>query len=121
MNLLDQLQRQGVGILLDEGPPRAELRKLSESLDDEFDQVHAHLSALGMSHWEINGLLRPPKPTMVRTRRNRSAGTQAGPKTGPILTGRSSTIGVAPYRNSPSIRCLLPAESGLNPRRADRA
>ena len=63
MNLLDQLKRQGVGILLDEGPPRAELRKLSKSLDDEFDQVHAHLSALGMSHWEINGLLRPPKPT----------------------------------------------------------
>ena len=30
MNLLDQLKRQGVGILLDEGPPRAELRKLSK-------------------------------------------------------------------------------------------
>ena len=40
---------------------------------------------------------------------------------GPILTGRSSTIGVGSYRNFPSIRCLLPAESGLNPRRTDRA
>ena len=31
MTLLEQLKRQGVGILLDDGSARAELRELSES------------------------------------------------------------------------------------------
>jgi hypothetical protein len=76
MTLLEQLKRQGVGILLDDGSARAELRKLSESLDDEFDQVRAHLSARGMSHWEINDLIRPPKPTNGGPERRHASGAE---------------------------------------------
>jgi AAA domain len=60
MNLVEEMKRHGVGILLDEGSHRAELRRLSETFDYRFDDVRTIALARGMSPGEFQELLRPP-------------------------------------------------------------
>jgi putative DNA primase/helicase len=72
MTLLERLKQEGVGLILDEGPARSELRKLSESLDYGFDEVCAYLRARGMSQSEIRDLLRQPKPANTKLNGARS-------------------------------------------------
>jgi putative DNA primase/helicase len=63
MTLLERIKREGVGIILEEGSARDELRKLSANLGYEFDEVRDHVLARGLSPGEFLSLLRSPKPT----------------------------------------------------------
>jgi putative DNA primase/helicase len=60
MNLVEEIKRHGVGILIDEGSHRAELRRLSKSLEYPFDEVRRIALAHGMSPGEFQSLLRQP-------------------------------------------------------------
>jgi putative DNA primase/helicase len=60
MTLLEHIKTSGLGIILEEGPARDELRRLAAKFDYEFDEVRAHALARGMSPGEFAGLVREP-------------------------------------------------------------